>query len=117
MQKENRHIPSLWDRWAKQIAYVITDEDDEPQECLLCKKEKSAGYSFPLPDDAEEFICKACWFELSLRLISMPDPDYFPGGKHYIATGKGAESQESYRIQYGAGDPEGTSPGGVSGDL
>ena len=117
MQEENRHIPSLWDRWAKRIGYVITDEDDEPQECILCQKTKSAGYSFPLPDEAEGFICNICWLEFTFRLRSMPDPDYFPGGKYYIATGKRADSQESFRLQYSPGDPEGEAPGGVSGDL
>lgn len=75
----------MWLRWSHKIAYVTTDEDDEPMKCVLCGEVKSAGKLFPLPDGQEEFICNASWLEFTMKLMQMPDPDYLIGGRFYRA--------------------------------
>lgn len=73
----DKYIPTIWDRFKNTISWTECSVDDEPQECYLCNDVRSAGKEFVTGPDSIVFLCSACWFRLTLRMMSMPDPMYF----------------------------------------
>lgn len=73
----NRALPgrSLWDKMIRDgVGWLDCDEDDEPQECALCHSVRSMGKELPTGPDTSEFICANCFANISIAMLSVPEP-------------------------------------------
>ena len=66
---------SMWDYWCKQITFLQWHDEYELNNCELCRKPKPDGKLFWTSETDKQFICDACWLQLTLKMLDQPGPD------------------------------------------